>query len=94
MGYWGFGENGCRPCDCARDCDANTGECLNSSNNERYLNIPIGGQIPDIIDTPANESEDDWNWTSEQGFSALRHPGNHHSEEQHKGLSCMAPIHQ
>uniref|UniRef100_A0A8C3QDA1 Netrin-4 n=1 Tax=Geospiza parvula TaxID=87175 RepID=A0A8C3QDA1_GEOPR len=21
VGYWGFGENGCRPCDCARDCD-------------------------------------------------------------------------
>uniref|UniRef100_A0A8C6YYS2 Netrin-4-like n=1 Tax=Nothoprocta perdicaria TaxID=30464 RepID=A0A8C6YYS2_NOTPE len=25
MGYWGFGENGCRPCDCARDCDQHTG---------------------------------------------------------------------
>ncbi|KAG8549422.1 hypothetical protein GDO81_021260 [Engystomops pustulosus] len=74
MGYWGFGENGCRPCDCARDCDPDTGECYISDNNERYFNIPIGGRIPDIMDAPANESEDDWKWTSEQGFSALRHP--------------------
>uniref|UniRef100_A0A7M4FLA6 Netrin-4 n=1 Tax=Crocodylus porosus TaxID=8502 RepID=A0A7M4FLA6_CROPO len=29
MGYWGFGENGCRPCDCARDCDQHTGNCFN-----------------------------------------------------------------
>lgn len=74
MGYWGFGENGCQPCDCARDCDPNTGECWNSNANEHYLNIPIGGRIPDIIDSPTNDSEDDWKWTSEQGFSALRHP--------------------
>ncbi|XP_040264097.1 netrin-4-like [Bufo bufo] len=73
-GYRGFGEHGCRPCDCAGDCDPDTGECRNSSDNEHYLNIPIGGRIPDIIDSPANESEDDWRWTSEQGFSALRHP--------------------
>uniref|UniRef100_A0A8C0IMU9 Netrin-1 n=1 Tax=Chelonoidis abingdonii TaxID=106734 RepID=A0A8C0IMU9_CHEAB len=25
MGYWGLGENGCRPCDCARDCNPHTG---------------------------------------------------------------------
>ncbi|XP_075687927.1 netrin-4-like [Rhinoderma darwinii] len=74
MGYWGFGENGCRPCDCARDCHPDTGECRNSNDNEHYLNIPIGGRIPDIIEMPANESEEDWKWTSEQGFSALRHP--------------------
>ncbi|XP_063797257.1 netrin-4-like isoform X2 [Pseudophryne corroboree] len=75
MGYWGFGENGCRSCDCARDCDPYTGECGNSDHeNTNYLNIPIGGRIPDIIEAPANESEDEWNWTSEQGFSALRHP--------------------
>ncbi|XP_075039792.1 netrin-4-like isoform X2 [Mixophyes fleayi] len=74
MGYWGFGDSGCRSCDCARDCDPDTGECGNSHDNKHYLNIPIGGRIPDIIDTPANESEDEWKWTSEQGFSALRHP--------------------
>uniref|UniRef100_A0A8C3VB94 Netrin-4 n=1 Tax=Catharus ustulatus TaxID=91951 RepID=A0A8C3VB94_CATUS len=25
VGYWGFGEHGCQPCDCARDCDQRTG---------------------------------------------------------------------
>ncbi|XP_077449964.1 netrin-4 isoform X1 [Stigmatopora argus] len=27
VGYWGFGEYGCRPCDCAGDCDPFTGDC-------------------------------------------------------------------
>ncbi|XP_072276624.1 netrin-4-like [Pyxicephalus adspersus] len=74
VGYWGFGENGCRPCDCARDCNPDTGECRNSSNNEHYLNIPIGGRIPDFVDSPTNETDDEWKWNSEKGFSALRHP--------------------
>uniref|UniRef100_A0A8C4VZ58 Netrin-1 n=1 Tax=Gopherus evgoodei TaxID=1825980 RepID=A0A8C4VZ58_9SAUR len=30
MGYWGLGENGCRPCDCARDCNPHTGNLLGS----------------------------------------------------------------
>uniref|UniRef100_A0A8C6Z2Y8 Netrin-4 n=1 Tax=Nothoprocta perdicaria TaxID=30464 RepID=A0A8C6Z2Y8_NOTPE len=68
MGYWGFGENGCRPCDCARDCD--------HYDNEPFFNIPIGGRIPDLVQMPTNESEDEWKWNDhEQGFSALRHPG-------------------
>uniref|UniRef100_A0A8V0ZIJ9 Netrin-4 n=1 Tax=Gallus gallus TaxID=9031 RepID=A0A8V0ZIJ9_CHICK len=75
MGYWGFGENGCRPCDCARDCDQHTGNCFNSYDNEPFFNIPIGGRIPDLVQTPTNESEDEWKWNDhEQGFSALRHP--------------------
>ncbi|KAM9325203.1 netrin-4-like [Gastrophryne carolinensis] len=74
VGYWGFGENGCRPCDCAVDCDSDTGECQDSSENRGFFNIPLGGRIPDLIDTPTNESEDEWEWTSEKGFSALRHP--------------------
>ncbi|XP_044307343.1 netrin-4-like [Varanus komodoensis] len=75
LGYWGFGENGCQPCDCARDCDKQTGQCLNSYDNQAFFNIPIGGRIPDLIQTPANESEDEWQWNDhEQGFSALRHP--------------------
>uniref|UniRef100_A0A8C5NJJ9 Netrin-4 n=1 Tax=Junco hyemalis TaxID=40217 RepID=A0A8C5NJJ9_JUNHY len=62
VGYWGFGESGCRPCDCARDCDQRTGTCFNG--------------IPDLIHTPSNESEEEWKWNDhEQGFSALRHPG-------------------
>ncbi|XP_053145707.1 netrin-4-like isoform X2 [Hemicordylus capensis] len=75
LGYWGFGETGCRPCDCARDCDKQTGECLTSYDNQAFFNIPIGGKIPDLIQTPANETEDEWQWNDhEQGFSALRHP--------------------
>uniref|UniRef100_A0A8C6Z5T4 Netrin-4 n=1 Tax=Nothoprocta perdicaria TaxID=30464 RepID=A0A8C6Z5T4_NOTPE len=76
MGYWGFGENGCRPCDCARDCDQHTGNCFNGYDNEPFFNIPIGGRIPDLVQMPTNESEDEWKWNDhEQGFSALRHPG-------------------
>uniref|UniRef100_A0A8C6YGQ7 Netrin-4 n=1 Tax=Naja naja TaxID=35670 RepID=A0A8C6YGQ7_NAJNA len=33
LGYWGFGENGCQPCACARDCNKHTGECLHSVSN-------------------------------------------------------------
>ncbi|XP_069499503.1 netrin-4-like isoform X2 [Ambystoma mexicanum] len=75
MGYWGFGEHGCRPCDCSRSCDLYTGKCLDSFDNHHVLNIPIGGRIPDLIEIPANDSKDDWiQWNGEQGFSALRHP--------------------
>ncbi|XP_037318073.2 netrin-4 [Pungitius pungitius] len=28
VGYWGFHEYGCRPCDCAGDCDPFTGDCV------------------------------------------------------------------
>uniref|UniRef100_A0A3Q3ANE1 Netrin 4 n=1 Tax=Kryptolebias marmoratus TaxID=37003 RepID=A0A3Q3ANE1_KRYMA len=28
VGYWGFHEYGCRPCDCAGDCDPFTGDCM------------------------------------------------------------------
>ncbi|XP_015232221.1 PREDICTED: netrin-4-like [Cyprinodon variegatus] len=28
MGYWGFHDYGCRPCDCAGGCDPYTGDCL------------------------------------------------------------------
>ncbi|XP_043934538.1 netrin-4-like [Protopterus annectens] len=74
-GYWGFGENGCQPCDCAGDCDQQTGQCLNSYEpQEQFFNIPVGGRIPDLIHITINESKDDWSWEDEQGFSALRHP--------------------
>ncbi|XP_039403049.1 netrin-4-like isoform X2 [Mauremys reevesii] len=74
MGYWGLGENGCRPCDCARDCDPHTGNCFNGYDNEPFFNIPMGGRIPDLLQMPTNES-DEWKWNDhEQGFSALRHP--------------------
>lgn len=28
VGYWGFHQYGCRPCDCAGDCDPFTGDCV------------------------------------------------------------------
>lgn len=28
VGYWGFGDYGCRPCDCAGSCDPLTGDCI------------------------------------------------------------------
>ncbi|KAG8128087.1 hypothetical protein E2320_014983 [Naja naja] len=75
LGYWGFGENGCQPCACARDCNKHTGECLHSYDNSAFLNIPIGGRIPDFLQTSANESENEWQWNDrKQGFSALRYP--------------------
>lgn len=47
-----------------------------SYDNKPFFNVPLGGRIPDLIHTPANESEDEWKWNDhEQGFSALRHPG-------------------
>ncbi|KAM4712242.1 netrin-4 isoform 3-T3 [Anableps anableps] len=36
VGYWGFHEYGCRPCDCARDCDPYTGDCMYGSDLELY----------------------------------------------------------
>lgn len=36
VGYWGFHDYGCRPCDCAGDCDPFTGDCMNGSDLELY----------------------------------------------------------
>lgn len=36
VGYWGFHKYGCRPCDCAGDCDPFTGDCMLGSDLETY----------------------------------------------------------
>ncbi|XP_046878805.1 netrin-4 isoform X2 [Hypomesus transpacificus] len=36
VGYWGFHDYGCRPCDCAGDCDPFTGDCMTSSDLDLY----------------------------------------------------------
>ncbi|XP_028972936.2 netrin-4 [Esox lucius] len=36
VGYWGFHDYGCRPCDCAGDCDPFTGDCMLGSDLEVY----------------------------------------------------------
>uniref|UniRef100_A0A8C5Q2H7 Netrin-4 n=1 Tax=Leptobrachium leishanense TaxID=445787 RepID=A0A8C5Q2H7_9ANUR len=63
VGYWGFGEYGCRPCDCAGSCDSLTGDCITNTEINWY---------PDILSI-YNESDQTWDWEDEQGFSALRH---------------------
>ncbi|XP_007888755.1 netrin-4-like [Callorhinchus milii] len=72
-GYWGFGDEGCQPCDCSRACNQQTGECLDSSDNEQFFSIPMGSRIPELVPILANESGEDWSWEDGQGFSALRH---------------------
>uniref|UniRef100_A0A6I8NP73 Netrin-4 n=1 Tax=Ornithorhynchus anatinus TaxID=9258 RepID=A0A6I8NP73_ORNAN len=75
MGYWGFGKSGCYPCNCSRDCDPHTGECVTGYEKEPIFHVPIGGQISDLIQMPENERKEQWKWNGhEQGFSALRHP--------------------
>ncbi|XP_056603836.1 netrin-4 isoform X2 [Triplophysa dalaica] len=34
MGYWGFDEYGCKPCQCGSNCDPYTGDCLNRSESD------------------------------------------------------------
>ncbi|XP_020836801.1 netrin-4-like isoform X3 [Phascolarctos cinereus] len=75
VGYWGFGGNGCRPCNCSGECDPHTGACLTGHEKEPFFHIPVGGQIPDLVQGPGNDSEERLRWDGqEQGFSALRHP--------------------
>ncbi|KAM8973412.1 netrin-4 [Pelodytes ibericus] len=74
VGYWGFGEYGCRPCDCAGSCDSFTGDCIN-------MEINWYPELPDFLSV-FNESEPAWDWEDEQGFSALRHSGKCECKEQ------------
>ncbi|KAK2510079.1 hypothetical protein MC885_006121, partial [Smutsia gigantea] len=69
VGYWGFGDYGCRPCDCAGSCDPLTGDCISSSTDIDWYH-----EIPDFHSLH-NKSEPAWEWEDEQGFSALRHSG-------------------
>ncbi|XP_030404375.1 netrin-4 isoform X2 [Gopherus evgoodei] len=75
VGYWGFGEYGCRPCDCAGSCDPLTGDCISSGD------IVWHHEIPDFRSV-FNKSEPAWGWEDEQGFSALRHSGKCECKEQ------------
>ncbi|KAM4678082.1 netrin-4 [Discoglossus pictus] len=75
VGYWGFGDYGCRPCDCAGSCDPLTGECISNMDIDWYR------EIPDFLSV-FNESERAWDWEDEQGFSALRHSGKCECKEQ------------
>ncbi|XP_066866018.1 netrin-4 isoform X4 [Kogia breviceps] len=76
VGYWGFGDYGCRPCDCAGSCDPLTGDCISSSTD-----IDWHHEIPNFH-SMHNKSEPTWEWEDEQGFSALRHSGKCECKEQ------------
>ncbi|XP_063783663.1 netrin-4 isoform X5 [Pseudophryne corroboree] len=74
VGYWGFGEYGCRPCDCAGNCDHLTGDCITN------FEIDWHREIPEL--SMFNESGQNQEWEDEQGFSALRHTGKCECKEQ------------
>ncbi|XP_051856947.1 netrin-4 isoform X2 [Antechinus flavipes] len=78
VGYWGFGEYGCRPCDCAGSCDPLTGDCISSTDIDWYHELPDFHPV-------FNQSEPAWEWEDEQGFSALRHSGKCECKEQSLG---------
>ncbi|KAG7456299.1 hypothetical protein MATL_G00250280 [Megalops atlanticus] len=68
VGYWGFQEYGCRPCDCAGDCDPFTGDCMSGSDLELYYR----GDFP----LWHNDSEPGPIFRADELFSAL-----HYSEK-------------
>ncbi|XP_006633423.3 netrin-4 [Lepisosteus oculatus] len=77
VGYWGFGDYGCRPCDCAGSCDPFTGDCVSSSDVDVYQR----GDFP----SPFNESESAWNWRGDELFSALHYSEKCECKEQDLG---------
>ncbi|XP_034724260.1 netrin-4 [Etheostoma cragini] len=72
-GYWGFGEDGCKPCTCTHSCDQTNGQCLDSYSNIQVSNVPIGGKIPDLDHTFTVEEE--VQWSKELAVSALHYTG-------------------
>ncbi|KAM9408242.1 netrin-4 [Pholidichthys leucotaenia] len=72
-GYWGFGEEGCKPCACPHSCDPTTGQCLNSHTHKQLLNVPIGGKIHELDHTFTNE--DDMQWSKELAVSTQHYTG-------------------
>ncbi|XP_051269986.1 netrin-4 isoform X1 [Dicentrarchus labrax] len=72
-GYWGFGDEGCKPCACPHSCDPTTGQCLDSYSNNQVFNVPIGGKIPDLDHMFTVEEE--VQWSKELAVSALHYTG-------------------
>ncbi|XP_037535050.1 netrin-4-like [Nematolebias whitei] len=58
--FWGFGEEGCKPCACPHRCDPTTGHCLNSYSDNHLLDVPIGGKVPDVDHLFTTEEEEPW----------------------------------
>ncbi|XP_074535558.1 netrin-4 [Halichoeres trimaculatus] len=72
-GYWGFGEEGCKPCVCPNSCDQTTGQCLHSYFNNQVFNVPIGGKVPELDHMFTTEEE--VQWPKELAVSALHYTG-------------------
>ncbi|XP_015253728.1 PREDICTED: netrin-4-like [Cyprinodon variegatus] len=72
-GFWGFGEDGCKPCVCPHSCDQTTGHCLKSFPNNYVVNVPIGGKIPDVDQMFTAEKE--VSWSKELEVSASHNTG-------------------
>ncbi|KAM7006060.1 netrin-4 [Tautogolabrus adspersus] len=73
LGYWGFGEEGCKPCACPHSCDQTTGQCLDSYSNNQVFNVPIGGKVPALDHILTIEEEGQW--SKDQAVSALHYTG-------------------
>ncbi|XP_028302734.1 netrin-4 isoform X2 [Gouania willdenowi] len=73
IGYWGFGDAGCRACGCSGGCDPNTGLCPVSNTNNQVLHVPIGWKVPAW--DPMFNTEEEVNWSKELSVSALHHTG-------------------
>ncbi|XP_061523171.1 netrin-4 [Phycodurus eques] len=67
VGYWGFHEYGCRPCDCAGDCDPFTGDCVLAS---------------DLYNSEGNSSESVRIFRADELFSALHYSEKCECKEQ------------
>ncbi|XP_078409845.1 netrin-4 isoform X1 [Cetorhinus maximus] len=75
LGYWGLGEYGCRPCDCAGSCDPYTGDCTSSPADMNWYQQPADTAQNQGLSSALTGKELTWDWEDEQGFSALRHSG-------------------
>ncbi|KAE8281307.1 Netrin-4 Beta-netrin Hepar-derived netrin-like protein Precursor [Larimichthys crocea] len=69
VGYWGFHEYGCRPCDCAGDCDPFTGDCM-------------FGYDLDVYNSEGNSSEPVRIFRADELFSALHYSEKCECKEQ------------
>lgn len=49
VGYWGFHDYGCRPCDCAGDCDPFTGDCMFGYNRKTDFILIASGHYANIM---------------------------------------------
>uniref|UniRef100_UPI00398E908D netrin-4 n=1 Tax=Pristiophorus japonicus TaxID=55135 RepID=UPI00398E908D len=75
LGYWGLGEYGCRPCDCAGSCDPYSGDCISSHADTGWHHGSADTAQNQGHPSALTAREYTWSWEDEQGFSALRHSG-------------------